>query len=88
MFLQIMGKDSVCSQCIVKYTPFKEVRKGSETRLRKAMRVFDIKSFEELKNLKEEDLEDLENKKDKRQCTIKYKEIKKKAQDDDDGFYY
>ncbi|MBD3202777.1 hypothetical protein GF327_00650 [Candidatus Woesearchaeota archaeon] len=83
LFLHLIGKDSICAKCIVKHTVFKEVAESSEARLRKALRVFDVRSFEELKKVKDYSYEELKKMKPKRQNTVKYKKKKK----DDDGLF-
>jgi hypothetical protein len=75
LFLHLVGKNSVCTECIAKHTVFKEVKHSSEARLRKALRAFDIKSFEELKNIKAFQLENLERMPIKRKKTVKYKKV-------------
>jgi len=51
MFLYFIGKSNVCNKCIAKHTVFKEVRESEEALLRKALRTFDIKNFDDLKKI-------------------------------------
>lgn len=63
---------------MIKHTLFKELRLSDESRLRKALRAFDINCFNDLKNIKEHQLELLENGKiqEKSKQTVKYKKNK------------
>ena len=54
----------------------KDIKTKDESRLKKALRVFDISCFEDLKNLKYSDVENLESMKDRRKQTAKYKTVK------------
>ncbi|MBN2422333.1 hypothetical protein JXB41_03835 [Candidatus Woesearchaeota archaeon] len=73
LFLHFVGKDNVCNNCIAKYTVFKEIKTTSEARLKKALRAFDINSFEDLKNIKEHQLEKLENQALPKKAKVTYK---------------
>ncbi|MFH2020462.1 MAG: hypothetical protein ABIJ34_03550 [archaeon] len=50
-FLYFIGKDNVCNKCIAKYTVFKEVNESEDGLLRKALRAFEIKCFDDLKKI-------------------------------------
>ncbi|MBT3464659.1 hypothetical protein HOD20_07180 [archaeon] len=76
LWLHFIGKDNVCVKCIAKNTVFKDIKTKDESRLKKALRVFDISCFEDLKNLKYSDVENLESMKDRRKQTAKYKTVK------------
>lgn len=80
-FLNFIGRDNVCNNCIAKHTVFKEVKHSEETLLRKAMRAYDIKNFDELKNIKEWQKEELAegNVRNKRKKTFKYKKNRASA---------
>lgn len=75
MFLYFIGKDNVCHKCISKHTVFKEVGESEDALLRKALRAFDIKNFDDLKKITQKKAEDLALGiiKEKKKQTIKYK---------------
>lgn len=88
-FLYFIGKSNVCNKCIAKHTVFKEVRHSEDALLRKAMRAFEIKSFDDLKKITNFQLDELEmgNIKDKKTKTFKYKKNKASAVKVDSGDY-
>lgn len=75
LWLIYIGKDNVCSNCIARNTVFKEVGNSDESRLRKALRSFDINSFEDLRQLKEYQVEQMDTKRfvPSKKNIIKYK---------------
>lgn len=77
-FLYFIGKSNVCNKCVAKHTVFKEVRHSEDALLRKAMRAFEVKDFEDLKKITNYQLDELEigNIKDKKTKTFKYKKNK------------
>jgi hypothetical protein len=88
-FLYFIGKDNVCNKCVGKHTVFKEVKLSEDELLRKAMRTFDIKSFEDLKKITYAEVEKLKSGiiKQKNIKTFKYKKNKASAVVVDDGDY-
>jgi len=80
-FLYYIGRSNICNKCIGKYTVFKEVRNSEDALLRKALRAFDIKTFDDLKNVTEVQLDELSmgNIKEKSKQTLKYKKNKTSA---------
>ena len=74
-FLYFIGKSNVCNKCIAKHTVFKEVKISEDRLLRKAMRAFDIKNFDDLKKITYAELEKLKlgKIKQKNKKTFKYK---------------
>ena len=78
MFLHFIGRDNVCTNCIAKHTVFREIKTTSEARLKKALRAFEINSFEDLKNITEYQIEEIENKPNLKKETIKLKKNKAK----------
>ena len=88
-FLYFIGKDNVCNKCIAKHTVFKEVRHSEDDLLRKAMRAFEIKSFEDLKKITDAQLDELSmgNIKEKKVKTFKYKKNTSSSVKIDDGDY-
>lgn len=84
LFLHLIGKSNVCTNCIAKHTIFKEIKTISEARLKRALLVFDINSFEDLKNLKAYDVVNLEKKPAKKKNNLKYKVVTKKDVDFED----
>jgi len=86
-FLYFIGRSNVCNKCIAKYTVFKEVRYSEDAMLKKALRAFDIKSFDELKAIKEWQLDELAigNIKEKRKQSFKYKKNRASAVKVDGG---
>jgi len=89
MFLYFIGKSNVCHKCVGKYTVFKEVKTSEDALLRKALRSFDIKSFDDLKAITNADLERLQmgKVKVKSKQTFKYKKNTNSAVKVDDGDY-
>ncbi len=88
-FLYFIGKSAVCNKCIGKHTVFKEVKASEDALLRKALRAFEIKSFDDLKKITYAQLDDLVmgNIKQKSKQTVKYKQNKKSAVEVDKGDY-
>ena len=86
-FLYFIGKDNVCGKCIAKHTVFKEVKESEDTLLRKALRTFDIKSFDDLKKITASQADDLAMGliKEKNKQTIKYKKNIRSAVKVDSG---
>ena len=80
-FLYFIGKDNVCNKCIAKYSVFKEVSESEDTLLRKALRAFDIKCFDDLKKITAAQADDLALGliKEKNKQTFKYKKNKSSA---------
>ena len=80
-FLYFIGKNNVCNKCVAKHTVFKEVRVSEDALLRKAMRAFDVKDFDDLKKITNYQLDELVmgNIEDKRKKTFKYKKNKASA---------
>ena len=80
-FLYFIGKNNVCNKCIAKHTVFKEVDESEDAILRKAMRSFDVNSFDDLKNINKLQIEKLKKGlvKDKNRPTFKYKDNKNSA---------
>ena len=74
-FLYFIGKSNVCNKCIARHTVFKEVRFSEDALLKKAMRAFDIKTFDDLKNIQDWQLDELEmgHIKEKSKQSFKYK---------------
>ncbi|MBN2367758.1 hypothetical protein JXC34_01970 [Candidatus Woesearchaeota archaeon] len=74
-FLYFIGRSNVCNKCIAKHTVFKEVRHSEDELLRKAMRAFDIKSFDDLRKITDDQLDELAMGmvKEKKVKTFKYK---------------
>ncbi|MEM2131085.1 MAG: hypothetical protein QXR96_01045 [Candidatus Woesearchaeota archaeon] len=87
MFLYFIGKDNVCHKCIAKHTVFKEVGESEDALLRKALRAFEVKSFEDLKKITSIQAEELALGiiKEKNKQTIKYKKNKQSAVKVDSG---
>jgi len=75
-WLSYIGKDYVCSKCIVKHTIFKEIRFSDEKRLKKVLRRRKLNSFDDLKNITEKDFEQINLEKDDPHAK-KYKEQNK-----------
>ncbi len=71
LFLNFIGKDNVCTNCIARHTVFKEIKTVGEARLKKALRVFPVRSFEDLKMIKEHEVEDVEKMPDKETVKVK-----------------
>ncbi len=88
-FLYFIGKNAVCNKCIAKHTVFKEVKVSEDALLRKALRAFEIKSFEDLKKITFSQLDKLAMGliKEKKKQTVKYKPNKKSAVVVDAGDY-
>ncbi|MBT3720313.1 hypothetical protein HN789_05495 [archaeon] len=88
-FLYFVGKDNVCNKCIAKHTVFKEVKVSEDILLRKALRSFEIKGFEDLKNISYADVDKLAHGqiKEKSKQTVKFKKNKVSAVSVDDGDY-
>jgi len=86
-FLYFIGKDNVCHKCIARYTVFKEVGESEDTLLRKALRAFDIKGFDDLKMVTAMQADDLAMGmiKEKSKQTVKYKKNKSSAVKVDGG---
>jgi hypothetical protein len=86
-FLYFIGKDNVCHRCIAKHTVFKEVGESEDTLLRKALRSFEIKCFDDLKKITAKQADDLAMGfiKEKNTQTVKYKKNKTSAVKVDDG---
>ncbi|MCM2324862.1 MAG: hypothetical protein NDI94_00215 [Candidatus Woesearchaeota archaeon] len=86
-FLYFIGKDNVCNKCIAKHTVFKEVRESEDGLLRKALRAFEIKCFDDLKKVSAADSDKLAMGmiKEKNKETVKYKKNKTSAVIVDDG---
>src|SRR3972149_285935 len=74
-FLYFIGKNNVCHRCIAKNTVFKEVGESEDTILRKALRAFDIKCFDDLKQVTAKQADDLAMGfiREKNKQTVKYK---------------
>jgi len=89
MFLYFIGKDNVCNKCIARYTVFKEVKVSEDALLRKALRAYDIKCFDDLKKLTNKDFDDLAlgHVKEKKTQTVKYKKNTGSAVKVDSGDY-
>ena len=89
MFLYFIGKNNVCNKCIGKHTVFKEVKVSEDALLRKALRTFDIKSFDDLKKITNAQVDKLAMGliKQKSKQTVKYKKNKSSAVTVDDGDY-
>jgi len=89
MFLYFIGKSNVCNKCIGKHTVFKEVKVSEDALLRKALRTFEVKSFEDLKQITNTQLDELEMGmiKQKKAQTVKYKKNKGSAVRIDGGDY-
>lgn len=88
-FLYFIGKNNVCNKCVGKYTVFKEVKLSEDEVLRKAMRSFDIKCFDDLKKITHSEVEKLKQGKIKQKNiqTYKYKKNKDSAVKVDEGDY-
>jgi hypothetical protein len=86
-FLYFVGKDNVCNKCIGRYTVFKEVKESEDSLLRKALRAFDIKCFDDLKKITNADADRLAmgQIKEKNKETVKYKKNKGSAVTVDGG---
>ena len=86
-FLYFIGKDNICNKCIAKYSVFKEVSESEDTLLRKALRAFEIKGFEDLKKITLEQADKLAMGmiREKNQQTVKYKKNNASAVKVDDG---
>ena len=89
MFLYFIGKSNVCNKCIAKHTVFKEVKVSEDAILRKALRAFDIKNFDDLKKITNAQLDKLSMGliKLKSKQTVKYKKNQNSAVKVDDGDY-
>jgi len=89
MFLYFIGKSNVCNKCIAKHTVFKEVKVSEDAILRKALRAFDIKNFDDLKKITNAQLDKLSMGliKQKSKQTVKYKKNQNSAVKVDDGDY-
>ncbi len=74
-FLYFIGKSNVCNKCIAKYTVFKEVKESEDALLRKALRAFRIKTFDDLAKISYAELDMLKMGlvKQKKSQTFKYK---------------
>ena len=88
-FLYFIGKNNVCNKCVAKHTVFKEVRHSEDALLRRAIRAFEVKDFEDLKKITNYQLDELEmgNVQDKKKKTFKYKKNKASAVKVDSGDY-
>lgn len=93
LWLHFIGKDCVCGPCIAKNTVFKEMKTSNDMMLKKAIRTFDINSYQDLKSITQKQFNDLaEGKiKEKEQSTIIFKKnaeanITKDLQDDIDEY--
>lgn len=88
-FLYFIGKNNVCNKCVGKYTVFKEVKVSEDIMLRKALRAFEIKDFEDLKKISNADVDKLAMGmiKEKTSKTFKYKKNNASAVKVDDGDY-
>jgi hypothetical protein len=77
-FLYFVGRDNVCHKCIARHTVFKEVGESEDGIMRKAMRAFEIKCFEDLRNITAAQADDLAMGliKEKNKQTVKYKKNK------------
>ena len=86
-FLYFIGKDNVCHRCIARNTVFKEVGESEDALLRKALRAFEIKSFDDLKKVTAMQADDLAMGmiKEKNKQTVKYKKNKSSAVKVDGG---
>ena len=86
-FLYFIGKDNICNKCIAKHYVFKEVSESEDTLLRKALRSFDIKCFEDLKKITADQADKLAMGiiKEKNAQTVKYKKNNASAVKVDDG---
>ena len=86
-FLYFIGKDNICNKCIAKHTVFKEVNESEDTLLRKALRSFDIKSFDDLKKITADQADKLAMGmiKEKNTQTVKYKKNNSSSVKVDDG---
>jgi hypothetical protein len=86
-FLYFIGKDNVCHRCIARKTVFKEVGESEDTILRKALRAFEIKCFDDLMKITAKQADDLAMGfiKEKNTQTVKYKKNKSSAVKVDDG---
>jgi hypothetical protein len=86
-FLYFIGKDNVCHRCIARNTVFKEVGESEDAILRKALRAFEIKCFDDLKNITAMQADDLAMGliKEKNAQTVKYKKNKNSAVKVDGG---
>ena len=86
-FLYFIGRSNVCNKCIAKHTVFKEVKYSEDALMKKAMRAFDVKSFEDLQKIQESQLDELEMGmvKEKRGQSFKYKKNKASAVSVDAG---
>jgi len=88
-FLYFIGRDNVCNKCIAKHTVFREVKESEDALLRKALRAFDIKCFDDLKKItnSQEDKLAMGAIKEKKTQTVKYKKNKSSAVKVDGGDY-
>ena len=86
-FLYFIGKDNICNKCIAKHTVFKEVSESEDTMLRKALRAFDIKGFDDLKKITADQADKLAmgRIKEKSTQTVKYKKNNGSAVKVDEG---
>jgi adenylate kinase len=86
-FLYFIGKDNICNKCIAKHTVFKEVSESEDTLLRKALRAFEIKSFEDLRKISADQADKLAMGmiKERNAQTVKYKKNVPSAVKVDDG---
>ncbi|NTV23574.1 MAG: hypothetical protein HGA85_04325 [Nanoarchaeota archaeon] len=91
-FLYFIGKDNVCHRCVARHTVFKEVGESEDTVMRKALRAYDIKCFDDLRKITNMQYDDLAMGlvKEKNTQTVKYKKNKSSAVvvDDDDSLDY
>jgi dynactin complex subunit len=90
MWLFLIGKDNVCANCIARETVFKDIKYKDESRLKKALRVYKIESFEDLKKIEESQAEELEDMPEISKSTIKFKKVKPSVKIDskDDSMDY
>jgi hypothetical protein len=87
MFLYFIGINNVCNKCVAKHTVFKEVKVSEDGLLRRAMRAFEIKSFDDLKQITYHQLDKLKMGaiKEKNIKTFKYKKNTNSAVKVDQG---